>query len=102
MTVTREFVMPDDHPVLLGHFPGDPVVPGVVLMAWCEQLAADLVNTPVAVRHWPHVKFLHPLRPGQICRIALEEITDSRIAFRITAGSELIASGIFEWTLSRS
>lgn len=102
MTITREFVMTDNHPVLPGHFPGDSVVPGVILMAWCEQLAADLVNSPVTARNWPHVKFLHPLKPGQICRITLEEKSGARVAFRIMAGPELIASGIFEWTPSSS
>jgi 3-hydroxyacyl-[acyl-carrier-protein] dehydratase len=100
MIVTREFVMPDSHPVLPGHFPGDPIVPGVFLMAWCEQLAAELIHAPLTARTWLQFKFLHPLKPGQSCSITMERGSDTRTVFRITAGPELIASGIFEWTCS--
>ncbi len=102
MIIKREFVMPDTHPVLSGHFPGDPIVPGVVLMAWCEQMAAELMQSPVAARNWPQVKFLHPLKPGQICSIKMERGAGTRVAFRITAGTGLIASGIFEWVCNNS
>ncbi|MGV3628198.1 MAG: hypothetical protein ACO1PN_11005 [Betaproteobacteria bacterium] len=102
MIVTREFMMSDSHPVLPGHFPGNPIVPGVVLMAWCEQMAAELMRAPVATRNWPQVKFLHPLKPGQTCSITMESSAGARAIFRITAGPELVASGIFEWVRSNS
>jgi 3-hydroxyacyl-[acyl-carrier-protein] dehydratase len=97
MIITREFVMPESHPVLPGHFPGDPIVPGVILLAWCEQLAADFTQAPVIVRNWLGVKFLHPLKPGQSCRITIESGSGSRAAFRILANQVLVASGDFEW-----
>ncbi len=97
MIVTREFIMPDSHPVLLGHFPDDPIVPGVILMAWCEQLAADFAQTPVITHSWPRVKFFHPLKPGQTCRITIESDSGTQASFRVQTDSELVASGTFEW-----
>lgn len=53
------FLLHADHPCLPGHFPGAPVVPGIVLLqAGMEQLGqADL--------YVDMVKFLHPVFPGQ-------------------------------------
>jgi hypothetical protein len=66
-------------------------------MAWCEQLAAELVQAPVIVRNWPGVKFLHPLKPGQTCRITMESHPGHRATFRILVNQALVASGTFEW-----
>ena len=99
MIVTREFVMLDSHPVLLGHFPDDPIVPGVILMAWCEQLAADFAQIPVIAHKWPRVKFIHPLKPGQTCRITMGSDSVTQASFRVQADSKLVASGPFEWAV---
>lgn len=89
-------MLPGDHPVLPGHFPGDPIVPGVIMLAWCEQLAADLAQVPVAVRNWQGVKFLHPLKPGQICSITMESSSGPRSTFCILVNQKLVAKGTFE------
>lgn len=102
MIVTREFVLPGDHPVLSGHFPAHPVVPGVILLAWCELLAAELAGTPVAVHAWINVKFVRPLEPAQTCRITLSSDTPGKAVFRIERGDQSIASGRLEWPFEAS
>lgn len=61
-----------DHPMLPGHFPGDPIVPGAWLLAQViDDAAAWLVaQTPAQpvsqrVAGVRSVKFLQPLRPAQ-------------------------------------
>ncbi len=76
------FEIADDHPCLPGHFPGQPVVPGVVVLdrvfAAIEaalEAAAQTQNatTPSRVR-LPQVKFVQPLLPQQPARIELDAV----------------------------
>jgi 3-hydroxyacyl-[acyl-carrier-protein] dehydratase len=66
------FELPPDHPCLPGHFPGHPLVPGVlVLDAALRAIADSLPGFRVA--GLPAVKFLGPVLPGEaveICRAA--------------------------------
>jgi 3-hydroxymyristoyl/3-hydroxydecanoyl-(acyl carrier protein) dehydratase len=81
------------HPALPGHFPGHPVVPGVVLL---EAVAAALpqhVATALRVTGFPVVKFLAPLFPEQEFEIVLTAKRPGQAAFDILAGGEKLASG---------
>lgn len=49
-----------DHPTAAGHFPGDPIIPGAVLLD--EVLAALAPERGAIEIRW--VKFLRPVRPG--------------------------------------
>lgn len=94
--MTTTFAVPlrigADHPALPGHFPGNPVVPGVVLL---QRVAA-------ALREWRgepmarfEVKFLSPLLPGQDAAIELRD-DDPRVRFAIRRGDDVLAKGIVE------
>jgi 3-hydroxyacyl-[acyl-carrier-protein] dehydratase len=64
--------VPAAHPALPGHFPGQPLVPGVVLLALVhEQAQARLAFSPGASR-WLRIKFLAPVLPDQPLVIELE------------------------------
>ncbi|MEA4822958.1 MAG: beta-hydroxyacyl-ACP dehydratase [Clostridiaceae bacterium] len=57
---------------LQGHFPGNPVVPGVILCEILGQSAAVLLADRVTGEGVPmfagldHVRFRHPVRPGDV------------------------------------
>lgn len=104
------FVIPADHPSLPGHFPGRPLVPGVVLlervMAAVESDCKVLgLGPPHGSWGLPKVKFLQPLLPGQTARIELERVgTESpggsdpggrglRWHFRVLRDATVLASG---------
>jgi 3-hydroxymyristoyl/3-hydroxydecanoyl-(acyl carrier protein) dehydratase len=82
-----------DHPCLPGHFPGRPLVPGVLLL---EQVA-------LALRAWRNqrlvkvceAKFVAPLLPAQSAELVLQTAGE-RVRFEIRRGDELLARGTVE------
>lgn len=84
------FHVPADHPCLAGHFPGNPVVPGVVVL---DQVAAALARCEGgSLVGFSQVKFVAPLLPEQRAELQLE-LTDARLRFRVVRGDTVIASG---------
>ena len=81
------------HPALPGHFPGQPVVPGVVLL---DHVAAAVERCQGrALARLTQVKFLQPLLPDQDAELTLG-IDGARLRFHIVATGREIASGIVE------
>lgn len=81
------------HPALPGHFPGKPVVPGVVVL---ERVAAAIRGAwALRVTGLPQVKFLRPLQPDRSARLQIAR-ADGTVCFRVIQDAELIASGVCE------
>ena len=80
--IINEFVVPADHPSLAGHFPGQPVVPAVVLLD--AVLAAIRTRGDLVLRSIPVAKFLLPVLPDE--RVSL------RIQFHSIDAAQLRAS----------
>ncbi|RMH93723.1 hypothetical protein EBB59_03465 [Lysobacter pythonis] len=90
--MSHHFVIPHAHPCLPGHFPGQPVVPGVVILDEALRALEARQGALPALR-LPQVKFLQPLLPGQAARVELSEVAPRRWRFRVLRGDALIASG---------
>ena len=97
MTFEAIRIVRANHPTLPGHFPGAPLVPGVVILE--EVLAAliewrqDLQLTGIRL-----VKFLAPLQPEQAFTICLS-VTNERAAevvFCCRAEDRVIVEGRLE------
>jgi 3-hydroxyacyl-[acyl-carrier-protein] dehydratase len=90
------FVISSDHPSLPGHFPGRPIVPGVLVL---EQVldAIEHRHGALGPLRLPQVKFVEPLLPGEVAEIELDSLptqTDrARWRFRVRRGDTLLASG---------
>lgn len=83
--------IPVDHPAFAGHFPGAPVVPGVVLIDRVMFVIA--AATGQAYRQIAWAKFLRPVPPGQALMIHYETDVYGSARFEITAGTDKVASG---------
>lgn len=86
-----QFSIPHDHPSLPGHFPGRPIVPGVVLLERVLE-AIELTHPPLGALRMPQVKFMQPLLPGELAEVALEGEAP-RWRFRVQRAATLLASG---------
>lgn len=91
------FAIDPDHPALPGHFPGRPVVPGVVLLDRVIAAARDAFGLPTAT-HLPRVKFAAPVLPGQRVEVALTRLDATRITFTCTVGDQAVATGELRFT----
>ncbi len=94
--VAIEFSITADHPALAGHFPGNPIVPGVVLLD--EIIRATEAQISCSGQRWwvsdiPAVKFLRPLLPGQLCVVNFAEHDQGQIKFTCRSQGEVIATG---------
>lgn len=91
-----QFAIPHDHPSLPGHFPGRPVVPGVVVLDRVIE-AIEARHGPLGAMRVPQVKFVQPLLPGEVADIAIEsgapEGDADRWRFRVTRDGAPIAAG---------
>lgn len=82
--------IPREHPALAGHFPGHPIVPGVVLLDAVAQALAR--HDGRALRRIGSAKFLRPVAPGEVLDFVCEgDATAAR--FSIRSGAAHVASG---------
>lgn len=83
-----------DHPSLPGHFPGTPIVPGVVIL---DEILAVLNECHASARLTgiPVVKFLARLKPDRnfTIRLSATEQAADEIAFSCTSDGRVISEG---------
>jgi 3-hydroxyacyl-[acyl-carrier-protein] dehydratase len=81
------------HPALPGHFPGHPVVPGVVLLEAVMAALPHHSGGVMRVTGFPAVKFLMPLLPEQEFEIVFTAKRPGQSAFEVVAGGRTLAGG---------
>jgi 3-hydroxyacyl-[acyl-carrier-protein] dehydratase len=81
-----------DHPVFAGHFPGRPIVPGVLLLDRTQRAVESA--TGLVLTGLPAAKFFSPATPGD--RLELEyAVAGAAVRFEIRCGIRRIANGRF-------
>jgi 3-hydroxymyristoyl/3-hydroxydecanoyl-(acyl carrier protein) dehydratase len=93
LPVAGNFVIAPDDPCLDGHFPGRPVVPGVVLLdealhLLCQRRAlGDVLVIQQA-------KFLHPVLPAERVEVLGGDLRDTRLPFSCRVAGRVVVTGL--------
>lgn len=93
MSQSIHWTVPHDHPAFAGHFPGTPILPGVVLLDTTLQIIAEASGIALAQCEISSVKFLSPAGPGDVLEFQHSLSASGSIRFEIIAGARKIASG---------
>jgi 3-hydroxyacyl-[acyl-carrier-protein] dehydratase len=84
---TRALLISADHPSAAGHFPGNPIIPGALLL----DAALEAMGLQSAVIRG--VKFLRPVRPGTRLELRWQPARGQLFRFECRAAGELALSG---------
>ncbi len=90
-----ELDVPLDLAHFSGHFPGTPVLPGVVQIDWAQQLARELINDlPPLFGGMEVLKFQQLVRPGDRLQLTLRfDAERSKLYFTFRSGEANCSSG---------
>ncbi len=97
MTHSDHWTIPIDHPAFAGHFPGTPIVPGVLLLDRAVLAIAEATGLSFDTLTLRSVKFLSPAGPGDTIVIEHRVAANGTIHFEIFAAQQdsryAVASG---------
>jgi 3-hydroxymyristoyl/3-hydroxydecanoyl-(acyl carrier protein) dehydratase len=84
-----------NHPVGAGHFPGNPIIPGALMLdAVMQVLEGEAGGGAVLIRS---AKFFRPVRPGESLRVNWESVAGGvKFECRVAGDDALAASGVVE------
>lgn len=88
---------PDGHPAFAGHFPGQPIVPGVLLLDAAVHAVqqARAAGAGAATACQVHsAKFLSPVAPGEILHLSWSDSGTGQIRFGIAGPGRQVATGV--------
>ncbi len=92
--------VPTDSSWFEGHFPGEPILPGIALIHTVQQTIlhnAQKKNEQVRLGELRKVRFVQPVRPGETLKlnIAREDAGDEIVySFKILKDENIVSSGL--------
>lgn len=89
-----ELRIPDKLIYFTGHFPGTPILPGVVQIHWAAHLAMESFAFDLPFHHMEAIKFKDLILPGQTLWLSLHwNALSGRLAFNFRSPTREHSSG---------
>ncbi|MBP5791441.1 MAG: hypothetical protein J6W80_04205 [Kiritimatiellae bacterium] len=76
-----------------GHFPGFPIMPGVMQLKLAHCHAEKMLGREIALKSVRRMKFMRVIRPGDNVTIVLEKKGDGEIFYAFKKGEDVCSSG---------
>ena len=93
-TAELTLFIPPDLAQCEGHFPGHPVLPGVVQVDWAVLLAARHLGLAIASAQKLQVKFRRVTQPGMTVVLRLQHVAArGRLTFEYRHEDDVLSSG---------
>lgn len=89
--VECEWSLPNDHPVFLGHFPAQPIVPGVMLLERALKLLEKSSGHSMLGKQITSVKFISPVQPDEVVKFQVQHLSASTHQINAYVASRLVA-----------
>jgi 3-hydroxymyristoyl/3-hydroxydecanoyl-(acyl carrier protein) dehydratase len=91
---TFTFRVESEHPAFEGHFPGDPILPGVVQVEWALRLGEMAFGPFGGFQGLEHLKFQGTITPGEPITLSLAwEAGRRELAFEYAGAGGLKSKG---------
>ena len=81
------------HPAFAGHFPGRPIVPGVLLLDAAVHALRQALATGATSCQVNAAKFLSPVSPGEVLRLSWTATATGQIRFDSEGPGRPVATG---------
>lgn len=93
-SVKAELVIDADHKIFEGHFPGQPVTPGVCMMQIVKEITETVIGVPTQLIRADEMKFLSIIDPQKNNRIV------ANIKYTITEDKVSVVAALLKDTIT--
>lgn len=87
-----------DHPAFAGHFPTEPIVPGVVLLDEALHAIGAQLGIAATAFRISSVKFLSPVSPGEPVCLSYDASGSGTLRFEIASGQRKVAAATLSYS----
>lgn len=84
----------NDHACAAGHFPGNPIIPGALLLDTVLGAVAIHLNIEPPLWEVKSAKFPQPARPGDHVEVSFDIAMNSAINFACTVSDKIVLTGV--------
>ncbi len=91
---SADLVFDPDAQYFKGHFPGFPILPGVVQLGFARHFAESFLRQPLPLGMVKKMKFTRPVRPCERVRLTLSRHGDGEVSYAYTCAGAPCSSGV--------
>lgn len=96
VAMTRQVAIPSESPWFEGHFPGDPLLPGIAQLHLVMETIRAALGEKIRLAGLKRVRFKRMIRPEEAIDIAADPVQDKpgMYRFQLTIDGENACSGL--------